>query len=170
MTLSMLVMSAVLSGFLFVGRNFGRLANQQTLESEGRRTLAYFEQDVRKATAISTPLVTEVTLTVPTGTGTTSIRYNYDAGAGTITRTAGGTALVLQRNLLSAYFRYYDGQGSPFDNSTAPYTTYTSYTSSIKQVSLNFSSQTGSLNNGTRTPVNHVASSRLLLRNKALTE
>ena len=49
MSLALVVMTGVLSTFSFLGRNLNRLANQQKLESEGRRALAYFAQDVRMA-------------------------------------------------------------------------------------------------------------------------
>ncbi|HEX7631695.1 MAG TPA: prepilin-type N-terminal cleavage/methylation domain-containing protein, partial [Lacunisphaera sp.] len=49
MTLSLIVMTAVLTSYTFMGRNLFRLANQQTLQTQSRRTLQYFQQDVRMA-------------------------------------------------------------------------------------------------------------------------
>jgi prepilin-type N-terminal cleavage/methylation domain-containing protein len=55
MSLALIVMTGVLSTFSFLGRNLNRLANQQQLESESRRALAYFAQDVRMANALQAP-------------------------------------------------------------------------------------------------------------------
>ena len=164
-TLSAAVMAAVLSSYLYVGRNLARLANQQVLETEGRRTLAYFSRDIRIARDISgPPSATSVTLSQPTNTGTTTVAYSYNSGAGTLTRTpASGTAQVLLRNITASglTIRYYDTSGNP-------YTTYVDYLSGIKQISLEFSTQLGTAGNGTQTKVYELASNRLILRNRAL--
>ena len=125
-------MAAVLSSYIFIGRNLARLANQQILETEGRRTLANFARDVRLASGLSgTPSATSVTLSQPTSTGApTTVAYSYDSGAGTLTRTpASGTAQVLLRNITASglTIRYYDTSGNP-------YTTYVDYLSGIKQI------------------------------------
>ena len=179
-TLSGAVMAAVLSSYIYLGRSFGRLANQQILESEARRTLAYFTKDVQAATGISgTPSASGVTLTIPTSTGTTTVAYNYNSSAGTFTRTPdGGTALVLLRYITDndtstaadLTIRY-------FDASNNEYTSYTDYLTGIRQLSLAFRTQvrlstSGALAvssaSGTQTPVYRVASSRMLIRNSAM--
>lgn len=164
-TLSAAVMAAVLSSYIFLGRQLVRLGNQHILEAEGRRTLAYFTRDVRMARDIpDTPSATSVTFSLPTGTGTTTVAYSYDSSAGTLTRTpAGGTAQILLRNITTGglTIRYYD-------TSNNAYTSYTDYLSGIKQVSLEFSTQLGAANNGTQTKVYRLASNRLILRNRAL--
>lgn len=171
-TLSAAIMAAVLSSYIFLGRNLGRLANQQTLERESRRALAYFAQDVQSASGISsTPSVSAVTLTIPSANSTTTVAYAYDSAAGTLTRTAGGTSLVLVRNIVSAtaVIRYYDTSGNPYDSGSSPYTTITTYSiNGIKQLSLQFNTQTGTAASGTRTIVNQVTSGRLAMRNKGL--
>jgi len=174
-TLSGMVMAAVLSSYIFLARNFARLSNQQVLGAEARRTLTYFSRDVQAATGISgTPSATSVTLTLPTSSGTTTVAYAYDSAAGTFTRTpAGGTALILTHYITDndasttndLTIRYYD-------NSSYEYTTATlsagSYLTSIKQISLEYSTQTGSSFSGTQTLVYRVASGRVLLHNNAL--
>ena len=168
MSLSLLIMGAVLSSYVFLGRNFTRTLgiiskNQPTLESQGRRALAYFSQDVRMASGISgTPSASSLTLTLPSSSGTTTVTYAYDSTGRTLTRTtASGAALVLQANLLTFAFNYYD-------TSANPYTSFTNYLSGIKQVSMAFSSQAGAGFNGTLTQVYQTTSSRLILRNKSL--
>ena len=163
-TLSAAVMAAVLSSYIYMGRSLARLANQQTLETESRRTLSTFTQDVQMATGISgAPSASSVTLTIPSTTGSTTVAYAYDSTAGTLTRTpAGGTALVLLRNITSSglTISYYDGSGNA-------YSTYTNYLTGIKQLMLQFSTQAGVSGNGSQTRIYQIASSRLVLRNRA---
>lgn len=159
--LSGMVMAAVLSSYIFLGRSFARLTNQQTLETEARRTLGYFTRDAQMATGISgTPSATSVTLTIPAITGTTTAAYSYNSSTGTLTRTpAGGTALVLLRNITSSgglAFKYYDNLGNDYTSATL---SAGSYLSGITQLSLEFSTQT---------LVYQISSNRMIVRNKAL--
>ena len=195
MGLSLMIMAAVLSSYVFLGRNFTRSlglssANEPTLESQGRRTLSYFAQDVRMASSLDTsgsapnvtPSETGMTLILPTASGTKSVTYyfnntsaevslaSYLIPANALVRIDQGTAtaLTLHTNLLTLYFRYFDAQGQPYDNSSVPYTTATDYLSGIKQVSLEFTSQGGNSVNGTQTQIYASASPRVILRNKQL--
>lgn len=170
LSLSLTIMAAVLSSYLFLGRSLSRLVNQQTLETEGRRTLGQFAQDVRAASSISgTPSVSTLTLTIPSGASTTTVAWSYNSATGILTRTpASGTALALVSNLTSLHFRYYNETGTAYDSGSSPYTTQTAYMSGLKQISITFTSQTGSANNGTLTAVHRFASPRLLVRNRAL--
>ncbi len=178
MVLSLAVMSAVLTSYVFLARNFTRSlglssANQPTLEAQGRRALAYFIQDVRMTNGISgTPSNTSVTLSLPTSSGSTTVTYTYDTtdpNNKKLVRTpASGTAQILQTNLQNFFLRYYDAAGRPYDNATTPYTTTTDYLSGIKQLSMTFMSQAGSSVNGTLTQVYESDSSRLIIRNKQL--
>jgi hypothetical protein len=167
MSLALMVMTAVLSTYTTLGRNFTRTlgitsANQPTLNSQIRRTLVYFIQDVRMASGISgTPSASTVTLTLPSGTGTTTVAYSYDSTAQTLTRTpSGGTALVLQSSLLACSFTYYDAAGNS-------YTSFTNYLPGIKQLSLSFTCRAGSSTNGTLTQVYQADSPRMILRNRS---
>jgi prepilin-type N-terminal cleavage/methylation domain-containing protein len=194
-TLSAAVMAAVLSSYIYLGRNLARLANQQTLEVEGRRTLGFFAQDVQKATGVTITSLTAPDFSVNfalanNGSGATQVVYYYSqAGAtpsifgNTITVPANslvrilgtGTAItqpaqVVLRNIVAVnegcYIRYYDASGNPYDNGSAPYTPITTYASGIKQVELQFNTQLGNSSNGTRTLVYKMISGRLTLRNK----
>jgi hypothetical protein len=192
-TLSAMVMAAVLSSYVYLAKHFVRLTNQQTLETEGRRTLAYFTRDVQMASGIDTTLTVSATrcsLTVPATIGTNTITYYYNSTAisGTtvsdnvtingssiamqreaLTRcvynsiTATVTSLTLLRNITSSglTISYYDASGNV-------YMAYTDYLPGIKQLMLQFSTQAGQNSNGTQTLVNQVASSRLIVRNKAV--
>lgn len=177
LSLSLMVMAAVLSSYTFLARNFTRslgvvftvtdssfnLANRPALETQGRQTLAYFAQDVRMATGISgTPSASTVTLTLPTNTGSTTVTYTYDATNQTLTRTwSGMSGQVIHYNLLGCTFRYYDISGNP-------YTSYTNYLLGIKQLSFALTAQGGSAQNQTLTQVYSVESPRLLIRNRSL--
>ena len=89
--LSAAVMAAVLSSYVYLGRGLGRLTNQQTLETEGRRTIALFARDARMASDLVTvsssptsPASNRVDLTVPTATGTNTMQmHSVDTNAGT---------------------------------------------------------------------------------------
>jgi hypothetical protein len=175
LSLSLMVMAAVLSSYVFLARNFTRslgvtyaVRNQTTLsqlpplEAQLRTTLAYFAQDVRMATGISgTPSADGVTLTLPTATGTTTVTYAYASGARTLTRTWSGLpGQIIHHNLLGCTFSYFDASGNP-------YTTYVNHLLGIKQLSVAFTAQGGSLDNQTLTQVYTGASPRLLLRNRS---
>ncbi len=166
MSLALMVMTAVLTTYVTLGRNFTRSlgissANQPNLESQARRTLAYFTRDVRMASGISgTPSASSLTLSLPTGTSSTTVAYTYSSG--TLTRTpAGGTAQTLHTNLVTFTFNYYDSSGNP-------YTTFVNYLPGIKQLSFTLTSQAGNSTNGTLTQVYRTDSPRLLIRNKTL--
>ncbi len=190
MTLALMVMTAVLSTFGFLGRNLNRLANQQLLESEARRALAYFAQDVRMASGLSSPGEAQLELAVPAGTATRKIIYYYNSTATAATVSIGatgdqvsvtapgnslvrffedtanpntGSTVTLLRNLLSCDFDYRDVSNNAV-------TDFTNKVSSIKKVALEFRSQTGDSANGTLAPVYPCASPFLAIRNKALLE
>jgi Tfp pilus assembly protein PilW len=175
-TLSAAILAAVLSGYVFMGRQLVRLSNQQTLETEGRRTLAIFTQDAQQAVGISgTPTETNVNFIIPgTGGAVSTVSYiftNSSSGNGTLVRTPStGTAQTLLRNITNAglVFRYYDSAGSAYDNGSSPYTTFTTYLSGIKTISLEFNTQILTINNGTSTPIYKASSQKLVLRNRAL--
>jgi hypothetical protein len=91
MSLSLMVMGAVLSGYIFLGRNFTRSlglssANQPALESQSRRALAYFADDVRMASGLDLggiaphvgPSSSGVTLIIPAALGQKYITYFFN--------------------------------------------------------------------------------------------
>ncbi len=179
-SLALIVMTGVLSSYVFVARSYNRtigfgMANQPTLEAQGRRTLAWWAQDVQMASAVTSPSASEVTLAVPRSDGgTKNVTYYYNSSASavsvySVTVPAASlaridrdtsTALTLHSSLLTCVFSYYDTIGNP-------YTTYTNYLSGINQISVAFTAQAGSSVNSTLTQVYKSASPRLLLRNKA---
>lgn len=181
MSLSLMIMTAMLSSYVFIGRSFTRSlgissANQPTLESQGRRAVAYFNQDVRMAIGrTGTISASEVTLTLPTSSGTKNITYYYNSTAATVTvygvatlansltriDRSTSTGLTLQTNLLSCTFLYADAAGNP-------YTTYVDYLPGIKMISLASTAQAGTGVNGTLSQVYEFDSAPLLLRNTTM--
>jgi len=164
-SLALTVMTGVLSTYIFLGRQLSRLTYQQALGAEAQRTIQQFAQDIRGATAVASPGDSSVILTVPTTSSTMTVTYTYASGAGntgTLTRTpSSGTAQVVLRNLSAFDFNYYDAADTAV-------TDFTNKVSSIKKVSFTFSSQTGTANQGTLTPVHQGASPRLNLANPSL--
>lgn len=183
MSLALIVMTAVLSSYLFLGRNLTRMANQQSVETEGRRAQAYFAQEARIATGISNPTSTSLTFTLPALSSTVTSRtvaYQYHASATTLngvtvpayslTRTYDDNStapqtLVLIRDIvpLSFAFRYYDESGYEYTTPTS-----LAYRQGLKQVSFSYIARTGSGVNGTLTPNYTAESPRFVLRNKGL--
>jgi type II secretory pathway component PulJ len=189
-TLSAAVMAAVFSSYLYLGRSLARLANQQILETEARRTLGYFIQDVQTATGLADTAnlsATRLSLTVPGGTATNTITYYYNNTAAAAAVTINGTSITMAPAALTRCV--YDGVSvtsqtllrditdndttttndltiSYYDSSGNVYTGYTEYLPGIKQVALQFSAQSGNAAIGTQTRVNQVMSSRVIFRNR----
>lgn len=177
------MLAGVLSSYLYLSRQLARLAHQQTLETEGRRAVGFFTQDVQRASGLTDTgnlSDSRISLTVPTNTGTTNtITYYYNSGSSATTVSVNGTNVsmpataltrcvyngstvtsqTLLRSITSLTFSYHDSSGNV-------YTSYTSYLPGIKQLSLDFTTQTGVANSGTQTPLYRVKSSRLVLRNR----
>lgn len=181
-----MVMAGVLSSYIYMGRSLARLANQQILESEGRRTVAYFKQDVRMANNLTDTGnlgATRVSLIVPAGAGSNTITYYYNNSASAASVSVNGTNVTMQANSLTRCV--YDGSTVTwltmlrnirsggltiryYDLSANEYTSYANYLPGIKQLSLEFSTQLGTGGNGTQTKVYQVASNRVILRNRGL--
>jgi Tfp pilus assembly protein PilW len=92
-TLSTIVLAGVLSAFLMLGRSGVNVAHYSASESEIRRALENFSQDVRMASNVTWNSATSITLTVPgnyTDYGN-QVTYAYDAS------TAGATAQCFYR-------------------------------------------------------------------------
>ncbi|HEX2862483.1 MAG TPA: prepilin-type N-terminal cleavage/methylation domain-containing protein, partial [Lacunisphaera sp.] len=86
-SLAAFAMMALLSGFVFLGRNFTRLANLQSLQTQGRTALAYLQNDVALARSVkpgASATATAVTLVLPGG----EVAYTYDAATARLRRQA----------------------------------------------------------------------------------
>lgn len=78
-TISTFVLAGILSAFLLIGRTGFVASSYSELESQTRRGLEIFGNDVRKATNVRWNSAQSVTLSVATATNaTTSVTYAYD--------------------------------------------------------------------------------------------
>lgn len=185
MSLSLMLMAAVLTTYVVVARNFTRSlgissANRPPLVTQSLRTVAAFTQDVRMARGISgTPSAYSLTLTLPTATSTKSVSYYFNSTSGPVTvplsgystsvpayslvRVDGnnGATQLLHSSLRTCTINYYD-------SSSNPYIIYTHYLPGIKQLALSLTCQAGSSANGTLSEVFQTNSARLLIRNQPL--
>jgi prepilin-type N-terminal cleavage/methylation domain-containing protein len=176
-TLGAIVMTAVMSAYLFLGRNLTRLAYNQALERTSRIALTYLTNDFKQAAEVRTetspasPSGSRLKLRLASGV---DVVYDYDATNDKLTRTAGaGPALVLladggSGNSRLVYctafdFNYYTTtQGDPTYQSTTNVVAF-----SVKLIEVSFTLQAGSTPNGTFTQ-SQSSSARFSLRNRAL--
>jgi Tfp pilus assembly protein PilW len=163
-TLASFVLAAVLTTFLFMGRSGANLRNYSDMESQARRSLELFAEDVRQASAISWTTSSDVTLTV----NSTAIRYFYTSSAGTFSRSvAGGTASQLITGITSGTFAFkaYNVAGTEMPLVTSANLTAASSSTKQLQISLEASRTTQTVMSAT----NLVLSARYILRNKIVT-
>jgi prepilin-type N-terminal cleavage/methylation domain-containing protein len=154
-SLAAILAVAVLSAYLFLGRNLTRLVNFQEQEVESRRFLRYFTTEVSAAISLTTATATTLTFTMPTGSGNTTVSYVYTSGNSTVTRTAGGTSLPMATGLTAFTFTYYNEGNTAVSGSPQ----------SVKSVEFAYTSASGSQASGTQASYRTV-SPRVLLRNK----
>ncbi|MBL9214762.1 MAG: prepilin-type N-terminal cleavage/methylation domain-containing protein [Opitutaceae bacterium] len=179
-TLAAVVMAAILSSYLYLGRNLTRLAYNQTLESKSRLALTYLANDIKQATSVSSPTTTSVILNVPGGT----ITYTYDATNRRLRRqattgavadtyllyTGGQTSGQVRIDCPAFTFSYYTTtNGSPTYQSTSTLVPY-----SIKMIGVAFtvrssgsSAASTAAAQGTLTQMD-TASARFVLRNRTV--
>lgn len=168
-TLAAAVMAAVLSAFVFLARNFTRMANFQALEQQGRTALTYLQADLAEATAVkkgTTPTAATLTLALPGG----DVTYTYDSTNERLRRQAtfGSSPDLYLLNTPGCRctdfsFSYYTGEnGSPVDQATSA----TNMPLSVKQLQVRFSLETAVNENGQTRMTYAVASPRWHFRNK----
>lgn len=170
-TLAAALLTAVLSGFIFMGRNLARLASYQSLEAESRKAMAYLCRDFAQAQAVksgTTPTASAATLVLPAG----EVTYTYDSTARTLRRRADFGAnrdFVLLRNDACectgfgfSFFTTTDG--APTDQ-LAP---ATNVPYSIKQIQVKFVVESPARWSATTRTRYQAASARYLFRNRRL--
>ncbi|MDD3180961.1 MAG: prepilin-type N-terminal cleavage/methylation domain-containing protein [Opitutaceae bacterium] len=112
MTLLGLLMSAVLSSFIFILRGEQSLANYNTMNAEARTLLELLGRDSRSATDVTNFSASSLTLVVPQDTSgnTQEITYEYDGSNGVLFRQVGSaTERILIRDITSFNFNYFNG-------------------------------------------------------------
>lgn len=86
-TLAGAILAAVLSSYVFLGRNLMRLANYHTLETKSHDALVRLQSDLSLAHGVKTgtrPTATTVTLVLPAG----EVTYTYDSATSSLRRQA----------------------------------------------------------------------------------
>jgi Tfp pilus assembly protein PilW len=82
----------VITAYLFLGRNFTRLANTQQQDVNARNALFYFTRDVGSAIAFTSTSTTNLTITVPTTLTLANCATTSASATVTCTSTAGLSA------------------------------------------------------------------------------
>jgi prepilin-type N-terminal cleavage/methylation domain-containing protein len=119
-SLGTMVLAGVMSTFLMLGRSGANVANYSVMESQARRALEEFSQDVRMANAITWNSTSSITLTIPNNYAPTAgvVTYAYDSGSQKFYRTprdstsaSGQTDLI--RNVVSFSYARFDRINNP---------------------------------------------------------
>ena len=119
-SLGTMVLAGVMSTFLMLGRSGANVANYSVMESQARRALEEFSQDVRMASAITWNSTSSITLTIPNNYAPTSgvVTYAYDSSAKKFYRTpkdstssSGQSDLI--RNVVSFSYARFDRINNP---------------------------------------------------------
>jgi prepilin-type N-terminal cleavage/methylation domain-containing protein len=129
---------AVMGAFLFLGTSITRMAYAQQLEENSRRAFYLFNQDVTKATKVSSAADATLILTLPS----TTVKYAYDSSAQTVTRYQPDTSVsgsIVLKNLTAFDFNYFNNAGTSI---TVPQSASTSY-KAIKAVQFSFTASLG---------------------------
>lgn len=168
-SLAMVAMAALLACFVFLARNFTRLANYRALEQQGRTAVAALQADLGAALGVksdSTPTAASLTLVLPDGT----VTYTYDAAGERLRRQADFGANP-DRDLLkgpgcrcaSLAFSYFTASGGSPAAQLAP---ATNTPLSIQQVQVAFTLQTPATEASQTQQTFAGGTARLHLRNK----
>lgn len=139
--LGAIVMAALLTTYVFLGRNLGRLASYHALENESRKALTYLAQDFSLAQRVktgTTPNSAGVTLVLPAG----EVVYTYNSATQSLRRQANfgvNTDLTLLSNnscqCTSFEFKYYTTTDGTTTDQAAP-TTNVPY--SVKRIQVRY--------------------------------
>jgi prepilin-type N-terminal cleavage/methylation domain-containing protein len=162
-TLASFVLAGVLSTFLFLGRSGANLRNYSDMESQARKALEMFAEDVRQASAITWTSSSNITLAV----NSVAIAYTYNSSAGTFTRATPTVSQTLITGISSGTFSFkaYNVAGTEMPLVTAANLTAAGSSTKQLQISLEATRNTVTVSSAT----NLVLSARYILRNKIVT-
>ena len=118
-TIGSFVLVGVLSTFLMLGRSGASIANYTTMESQTRKALEDFAQDVRMASGITWNSSTSITLTVPD---------NYTSSSNQVTYAWDNTT-----SSSATYHYFYRMPGTP---ATLPLPTRTKYIANVTSLTF----------------------------------
>lgn len=157
------ILAAVLSTFLMMGRSGANLQNYSDMESQARKALEIFAEDVRQASNVTWNSSVSMTLTVNSVTTV----YEYDSSTATFYRRVPGETRTLITGVTSGSFVFtaYNVNGTSL--SLASTSDRTTANSSTKQVQISL--QASRSNTTVVAATNTVLSARFILRNKVVT-
>lgn len=153
------ILTAVLSSFLFLGRSGANFRNYSDMESQARKALELFAEDVRQASAITWNSAESVTLVV----NAANITYAYNGTARTFSRN--GTAIITGITTGSFTYKAYKVDGTELPLATAANLTAAGVNTKQLQISL----EASRTNQTVVAATNTVLSARFILRNKIVT-
>jgi prepilin-type N-terminal cleavage/methylation domain-containing protein len=162
LSVAAIVLGGVLGAYLFLGRNLTRLVNLQQQQTQTRRALRNFTQDLSATVQVTTATVSQIALSKTITGGTAAVTYTYTAPSpataanGTLTRTDSTGTTTLLSGLTSFAFAYFTESGASVSASPQ----------SVKSVEFAFTSAAGSSSTGTLASYTSV-SPRVVLRNRA---
>lgn len=159
-SLSLVILAAVLSTFLFIGKGSIRLAHYTDMEGDARSALHLFSQDARQASAAAWTNANTLNLTVNGQT----VTYSYDALAATFTRKQGSAAAtVLVANIKTFSFSAYQITGTQLSLTGS----LSSVNAAVKMIQITLDLERSDTSVGKTS--SQIISSRCVLRNKKLT-
>lgn len=167
-SLGALIMGAVLSTFLFIGRSTVNMRNYTDMETQSRNAMETFAQDVRMASDVNWLSSTSLALTAKDSGADVVYTYTYSSGAKTLTRQrtapTTGAADVLVTDVKSLTFTAYQIDTVSVSLAGLPSVVANKAT---KQVQLSI--ETERTNPTLAISTNKVISARFILRNKLRT-
>lgn len=163
-TLGTMILAAVLSMFLFLGRTSANIVNYAEMEAQTRSGLERFAQDTRQSSDITWNSANSITLEI----GATTITYTHNSTTEEFSRTTGGNTEILLDGITSFIYSGYKITGASVDLSDLSTVAKRQSASDVtKQVQIYIEAARQST---TATRVtNTVLSARYILRNKRVT-
>lgn len=163
-TLGSILMFAVISTFIFLGRSGANLANYAEMEMQGRNALEIFAEDARQASELTWNSADSVDLTV----SGSRISYTYDSAAEKFTRQTPTSTRVLLTGVTKFEFLAYTIAGATVATSDLSTSAKRESASKVtKQIQISLSAKRSTQTVATAT--NTVLSARFILRNKRVT-
>ena len=162
-TLGAFLLLAVLTTFLFLGRSGANIQNYSDMESQARKGLETFAEDVRQASAISWTSNVQVNLTV----NSASVIYAYNSATQSFVRydASGNRTLISGITAGTFKFRAFNVVGTELLLTTSAELSLAGSSTKQLQISLEATRTKQTVVAATNT----VLSARFILRNKVVT-
>jgi Tfp pilus assembly protein PilW len=161
--LSAVVLTAILTMFLFLSRSGANLRNYSDMEYQARKALEIFAEDVRQASAITWNSNSQITLVV----NSANVVYLYSSSTGMFSRVDASSNRELITGITAGtfVFRAFNVAGAELPLAAAADLTLASSSTKQLQISLESSRTLRTVARASNT----VLSARFILRNKIVT-